>query len=266
MRPTDTNLKEFRSTLLTPNASLPKTLQPNCWIRSQKGIPLTCMLCLCITFISHSLSRGKASFAKGARNPFQVLCINAWRAMNTFSTNLADLEVVRQSCPKNLRASKEATEYEIRPEKQKRCETCELNNKDFSVSCRDCIFKTNMEGKFLPLIINHGSHPHPLNLIMMPTSYDYKFRCCGCGELGKSISYRCYDCNFNLHVGCVLLEPTASSSRHRHSLTLVYDSLEDTYWDNNICGFCNNERNRDHWFYYCSTCEIVAHIGCFVVD
>ncbi|PPS13496.1 hypothetical protein GOBAR_AA07084 [Gossypium barbadense] len=214
---------------------------------------------------------GKSLLCKRCQEPisgpmYQCMACNEYIFHKSCAEDPNDLEVVRQSGPKNLRASKEPTEYEIRPEKQKRCETCELNNKDFSVSCRDCIFKTNMEGKFLPLIINHGSHPHPLNLIMMPTSYDYKFRCCGCGELGKSISYRCYDCNFNLHVGCVLLEPTASSSRHRHSLTLVYDSLEDTYWDNNICGFCNNERNRDHWFYYCSTCEIVAHIGCFVVD
>ncbi|KAG8492404.1 hypothetical protein CXB51_009684 [Gossypium anomalum] len=170
-----------------------------------------------------------------------------------------NLKLVRKSCPKYLRASKEPSEYDLPPKKLKSCEMCELNKKDFSVSCRDCIFETNMEGKFLPLIINHESHLHPLNLIMMPPSFDYKFRCCGCGELGKSISYRCYDCNYNLHVGCVLLELTASSSRHSHNLTLVYESLEDTYWDKTSCEFCDKERNPEQWFYYCSTCEIVAH-------
>ncbi|KAA3453044.1 C1-like protein [Gossypium australe] len=197
---------------------------------------------------------------------YQCMECNKYIFHKSCAEDPGDLKLIRQSCPKNLRASKEPPGYELPPEKLKRCETCELNNKDFCVSCRDCIFETNMEGKFLPLIINHGSHSHPLNLIMMPPSYDYKFGCCGCGELGKSISYRCYDCNFNLHVGCVLLEHTATSIRHSHNLTLVYDSLEDTYWDKNSCDFCNNERKPEQWFYYCSTCEIVAHIGCCAVD
>ncbi|XP_040948279.1 uncharacterized protein [Gossypium hirsutum] len=80
---------------------------------------------------------------------YQCMECNEYIFHKSCAEDPCDLKLVRQSCPKNLRASKEPPGYELPPEKQKKCETCELNKKDFSVSCRDCIFKTNMEVRML---------------------------------------------------------------------------------------------------------------------
>lgn len=171
----------------------------------------------------------------------------------------SNLEFIRRNCPDYLKAT-EPKEYGFR-ETQK-CNMCE-ENKGFSRDCHDCLFQTTMKGQFLPIVVNHDSHAHPLNLIIMPISLNYEYGCCGCGEFGKSISYRCHGCNFNLHVRCVLLPPTACSPHHPlHVLTLAYDALDHNYWEKSYCVVCRKETNPEQWFYSCSLCNIVIHTGC----
>ncbi|XVF06873.1 hypothetical protein REPUB_Repub06bG0088700 [Reevesia pubescens] len=169
-----------------------------------------------------------------------------------------DLEHVRKNCPEHLRVSE--PEYLFKELRQ--CKICKSKDKDFSDSCHDCLFQTNIKGEFLPIIVNHESHAHPLNLVMMPLSYNYEFRCSGCGDFGHSISYRCYDCNFNLHVSCILLPRTISYDYDKHPLRLTYDSLEQNYLDKSYCEACKKERNPEHWFYYCPACESSTHLYC----
>ncbi|KAK8271980.1 hypothetical protein V6Z11_D11G298700 [Gossypium hirsutum] len=169
-----------------------------------------------------------------------------------------NLEQVGKNCPKYLRV----TEPEYLFPKKSNCKICEYKSKEFSDGCHDCLFQTNMEGEFLPIIVNHESHAHPLNLLMMPLSYNYEFRCSGCGGFGHSISYRCYDCNFNLHVSCMLLPQTVSYDYDKHPLRLTYDSLEQSYFEKSYCEACKKERNPGHWFYYCPACESSTHLDC----
>ncbi|XP_022720080.1 uncharacterized protein LOC111277910 [Durio zibethinus] len=169
-----------------------------------------------------------------------------------------DLDQVRQNCPDYLKA-REPKEYRF--SEICKCNICEEKKLSF-LDCHDCLFQTNMKSKFLPIVVNHESHAHPLNLIIMPPSLNYEFGCCGCGEFGKSISYRCYDCNFNLHVGCVSLPRTASSKHDKHTLRLTYDALDHNYWDKSYCVVCKKERNPEQWFYFCPICDTVTHIGC----
>ncbi|XVF42070.1 hypothetical protein PTKIN_Ptkin01aG0330500 [Pterospermum kingtungense] len=171
-----------------------------------------------------------------------------------------DLEHAREKCPKYLRVRE--PEYLFSKELRHNCSRCRSKQKDFSDSCHDCLFQTNMKGEFLPIIVNHESHAHPLNLVMMPLSYNYEFRCAACGDFGHSISYRCYDCNFNLHVSCILLPLTVHYDYDKHTLRLTYDSLEQNFSDKSYCEACKKERNPEHWFYYCPACESSTHLYC----
>lgn len=171
-----------------------------------------------------------------------------------------DLEHVWKNCPQYLKVRE--PEYLFPKDKRHNCSRCRYNQQNFSDSCHDCLFQTNMKGEFLPIIFNHESHAHPLNLVMMPLSYSYEFKCAGCGDFGHSISYRCYDCNFNLHVSCILLPLKVSYSYDKHPLRLTYDSLEQNYLDKSYCEACKEERNPEHWFYYCPACESSIHLYC----
>ncbi|GMI79258.1 hypothetical protein HRI_001595100 [Hibiscus trionum] len=171
-----------------------------------------------------------------------------------------DIEHVGKKCPEYLRLTQ--PEYLFPKDVRHNCKICKNKGKEFSDSCHDCLFQTNMKGAYLPIIVNHESHAHPLNLVMMPLSYNYEFRCSGCGDFGYSTSYRCYDCNFNLHVSCILLPQTISYEYDKHPLRLTYDSLEQSYLDKSYCEACKKERNPEHWFYYCPACEFTTHLDC----
>ncbi|PPR99820.1 hypothetical protein GOBAR_AA20842 [Gossypium barbadense] len=159
-----------------------------------------------------------------------------------------DLEQVGENCPKYLRVTE--PEYLFPENLRSNCKICKYKGTEFSDGCHDCLFQTNMKGGFLPIIVNHESHAHPLNLLMMPLSYNYEFRCSGCGDFGHSISYRCYDCNFNLHVSCILLPRTVSYNYDKHPLRLTYDSLEQSYLEKSYCeafitGLITMKRRRE---------------------
>ncbi|OMO98998.1 C1-like protein [Corchorus olitorius] len=174
-----------------------------------------------------------------------------------------NLELVRKNCPEFLKARE--PEYGFQKEQIQKCKICEEDhnrNRD-AYECSDCLVQINIKGKFLPIVVIHESHTHPLNLIMVPISVNYEFGCCGCGELGKSISYRCFDCNFNLHVDCLLLPRTLSGVKNnKQSLRLTYGSLEENWWDKTHCKVCNKEISPEYWFYYSPATESVTHIGC----
>ncbi|OMO98994.1 C1-like protein [Corchorus olitorius] len=151
------------------------------------------------------------------------------------------LEDARKNCPEYLR--------QVRPEYR------------FEKEKVYCLLQTIINGKLLPLVVNHESHAHPLNLIIVPISFNYEFGCCGCGDLGKSISYRCFDCNFNLHVRCVLLE-RAFKKDTKQTVRLNYGSLEENCWEKSNCDVCNTEISPEQWFYYNSATESTSHIRC----
>ncbi|KAK8633825.1 hypothetical protein V6N13_014660 [Hibiscus sabdariffa] len=91
-----------------------------------------------------------------------------------------DTEHVGKKCPEYLRLPQ--PEYLFPKDVRHNCKICKNKGKEFSDSCHDCLFQTNMKGEYLPIIVNHESHAHPLNLVMMPLSYNYEFRCSGCGR------------------------------------------------------------------------------------
>ncbi|KAE8684150.1 hypothetical protein F3Y22_tig00111151pilonHSYRG00136 [Hibiscus syriacus] len=145
--PTDKRLlKEFQGSPLTPESQplMPKNLFQMSWIsrcqKSTSGPHYQCFLG-CDEYI------------------FDKACAEL----------PSDIEIVGKNCPVYLRRSQ--PEYLFPKDKRRKCKICEDKDKEFSDSCHDCLLQTNMKGAFLPIIVNHESHAHPLNLLMMPLSY-----------------------------------------------------------------------------------------------
>ncbi|GLT47618.1 hypothetical protein SLA2020_213040 [Shorea laevis] len=168
-----------------------------------------------------------------------------------------DLEYLRRKRLPNL-SGRDQPDYNLFPEKQK-CEICQDINLE---NCHDCLLETNIKGKYLPIILHHKMHAHPLNLIIMPISYGYEYGCCGCSEIGQCISYRCFDCNFNLHVSCCFLPESYKHRAHRHNLVIASQFQGDYVREEYLCDICRKERIKEHWSYVCEDCKFVAHVAC----
>lgn len=167
-----------------------------------------------------------------------------------------NINVLERSCPLYLR--------EIRPKydfpTKHGCNNCD----QFFDGCYDCLLQTNLHHGFLPSIINYNKqHRHPLNLIIMPLEYNYLYQCCSCGKFGNSVSYKCYDCYYDVHVNCIFCPATVTFKNDKHSLSLTYSSSQDDS-DEYTCDICNKKGDRSQWFYQCGDgdCDLAVHIKC----
>ncbi|KDP32660.1 hypothetical protein JCGZ_13658 [Jatropha curcas] len=103
---------------------------------------------------------------------------------------------LRKNCPPFLK--KVPFDYDF--PNQYKCNLCQK----FSKFCSDCLLQTHIQSTFLPTIIRYKGHVHALNFIIMPPWVNFQFKCSKCDRIGNSISYKCYECNFDLHVDCAL--------------------------------------------------------------
>ena len=87
-----------------------------------------------------------------------------------------------------------------------------------SYSCKKCNARYHHKSCVeLPLRLHHPLHPiHPLILV------DQKSKCEICKEHHWEYIYRCYRCDFNLHVKCASLSPTLEAEFHDHPLTSIW--------------------------------------------
>lgn len=160
------------------------------------------------------------------------------------------IKAIAQNCPQYLRELSPRYEF-LNTHK---CRSCD----EFSTRCYDCLLETNLQGGFLPSILHHKWHEHPLNFIIMPHGFNYQYLCCTCGKLGKSISYKCYDCNYDLHINCALLPTTVSFKSDKHQLSLVRLGDYDEY----TCDICKEKRGRSYFCFLCRDCDLAVHIWC----
>ncbi|KAL0005805.1 hypothetical protein SO802_013366 [Lithocarpus litseifolius] len=128
-----------------------------------------------------------------------------------------------------------------------------------SYSCKEC------RGQYihhnscaeLPLGLHHPSHPdHPLILFGIYEYYSNKeeysrfSKCDVCGEKSFEYSYRCYHCNFNIHIRCSSFPLTIETEFHDHQLTHIW------YLTKFTCDFCGKEGNLP---YFCVQCDFIIH-------
>ncbi|KAJ9178509.1 hypothetical protein P3X46_010387 [Hevea brasiliensis] len=132
-----------------------------------------------------------------------------------------------------------------------KCSNCE----EFSYDCCDCFLQTHLNLGLLPTILYPKQHPHFLNFIIMPSKYNHQYKCCICDKLGSSVSYKCYDCFYDVHLNCVLPAPIQVKNGHRFILTSYPADIFG-------CDICNEEIEMGQLFYDCSDALINIHLRC----
>ena len=110
----------------------------------------------------------------------------------------------------------------------------------------------------LPLGLHHPLHPiHPL--ILSPYQIDYgkdiQFsNCVLCNESRNEYTYRCFRCDFNLHIKCTSLPLIMEAEFHDHPLTRIWKLFTFT------CDICGKEGKSMP--YQCHLCSFWVHERC----
>ncbi|KAK8308174.1 hypothetical protein V6Z11_D02G037700, partial [Gossypium hirsutum] len=99
--------------------------------------------------------------------------------------------------------------------------------------------------------IQHPFHPkHPLTLL--PKS-PYPSVCDLCGKEFEGFVYTCYDCKFDLHINCALLQSSIAAkfpnSLHPHLLFFIQNPNKEVEPDCSVC-----QKPISGPFYHCSDC------------
>ena len=120
-----------------------------------------------------------------------------------------------------------------------------------------CNFKIDVQCSLVPEILIHEGHTH--RLILSYTSFEQ--RCISCGYK-RNIIFCCATCEFALDFKCTTLPQTTRYKQREHPFTFSYTAADDS--GKYYCDICEEERNPNHWFYYCADCTYPAHPKCIL--
>ncbi|KAF2300317.1 hypothetical protein GH714_011733 [Hevea brasiliensis] len=196
-------------------------------------------------------------FARVAQSSFLALPINVLivREFNLHKF-CAESAPNLDKCPPFLRTVK-PDQHDFR--RTHKCGNCE----EFLDDCCDCLLQTHLNHGFLPTILHPKQHPHFLNFIIMPFKYNYQYKCCICDKLGSSVSYKCYDCFYDVHVNCVLPDLIIKTKNSGHRFFLIFNSSsDDKPGSKHQCDICNKEIDLGQPFYRCSMLDLQFHLRC----
>ncbi|KDP38351.1 hypothetical protein JCGZ_04276 [Jatropha curcas] len=169
----------------------------------------------------------------------------------TFHKLCAESSPDVKNCPRWLRKMK-PKQYDF--QKTYKCNNCA----EFSEDCYDCLFQTNVKHGFLPTILHQQRHQHFLNFIIMPFQYNYQYKCCICDKLGSSVSYKCYDCNYDVHVKCIL--PSTTWMRGNDYSLVSASSYHQDELEKYNCDICHEKIEASQLLYWCEEQDFI-HAG-----
>ncbi|PSR98796.1 Diacylglycerol kinase [Actinidia chinensis var. chinensis] len=147
------------------------------------------------------------------------------------------------------------------------CGACLRSSRGFFFECQWCGWYIDVGcalAMYTPMMSK--IHPHPLIFFDKANNL---FECNSCGQCCYTPFFRCFRCDFNLHVHCVSILPrTLKYNNHVHPLTLTNSPIKDhADEDDNAefyCGACEELRVLADPSYYCEECTYVAHPHCIV--
>ena len=146
-------------------------------------------------------------------------------------------------------------------EEYSKCEVCKECGAEYAYGCFRCNFNVHSKCASLPLTleseIESEVHGHPLVRIWK----SMKFTCDLCGKEGN-VPYLCAPCGFCIHKRCTFYLSKVKAIRHNHLLHLTCSSHEVHQSVSEFCELCVRKVDTEYAFYYCSSCNFVAHLDC----
>ena len=118
-------------------------------------------------------------------------------------------------------------------------------------SCVKCSFFLHESCANLPKTKRHPLHQHPLSLLPMKPSKD--FRCYACHRKCNGFTYSCETCRFRLDVQCSMISEILTHPGHDHALILSsVDSSQN-------CSCCDS---RTYPIFRCTSCAFALDFRC----
>uniref|UniRef100_A0A2N9J505 Phorbol-ester/DAG-type domain-containing protein n=1 Tax=Fagus sylvatica TaxID=28930 RepID=A0A2N9J505_FAGSY len=137
------------------------------------------------------------------------------------------------------------------------CDSCNYPCNGFTYGCESCRFYLDVQCGLVSDILTHKGHEHRLFLAITSD----KQSCNGCGSKKNEV-FRCTTCEFALDFKCATLPLATRYEKHEHPFTLSYTAEDDS--GEYYCDICEEERDPNHWFYYCAECSYPAHPKCII--
>ncbi|PWA64717.1 C1-like protein [Artemisia annua] len=142
-----------------------------------------------------------------------------------------------------------------------KCNGCFSWGNTFAYRCGiNCEFYVCVNCAFLPRVIKHESHNHPLTQLIDP-----EVLCNACNKWHVYISYACKDCDFILCMYCAMRSPKSLAHRYckGHEIPLTYVPVDD-HPEDFYCDICEEEMNPNFPLYHCHNHKSRSsfHLGC----
>jgi hypothetical protein len=143
------------------------------------------------------------------------------------------------------------------PSKTFWCDACGQICNGFTYRCEKCDFDLDVQCSLNLDIVIHEGHEH--RLILSNTPYKQKCNCC---DNERYQVFRCTTCEFALDFKCATLPLSTRYKQHDHPFKLCYTPEDDS--GEYYCDICEEERDPQHWYYYCAKCNYLAHPECIL--
>ncbi|PWA49640.1 C1-like protein [Artemisia annua] len=138
------------------------------------------------------------------------------------------------------------------------CTGCYSWGNTFVYRCETCGFHLCPNCAYLPNIIKHKTHNHPLIQVIDPQPL-----CKACTRWNTCISYVCKACEFQLCMFCAMRSPLSLGHRfcRGHEIPLTYPPVED-HPEDFYCDICEKEMHPKRPLYHCHDCKNSFHLDC----
>ncbi|GFQ05454.1 hypothetical protein PHJA_002689500 [Phtheirospermum japonicum] len=156
------------------------------------------------------------------------------------------------------------------------CVGCQRKCNGFAYACEECGFYVDVVCAFMHTSIMHDAHAKS-HILQPRRLFDFSLQtciCCGHNiEARFGIGYECNNCrNFSIHAKCALLPDTVTHKFDRHPLKLITTTttlhhhrslvVSDQNEEIMFCEICEEDIDREVWYYGCKECDQSFHIDC----
>jgi hypothetical protein len=141
------------------------------------------------------------------------------------------------------------------------CSVCFRQRRGFAYSIsHELLWFLDIQCSSIPETLEHEGHQHLFCLALDPQNR----KCKACTRDNEKYVFVCTSCDFILGIRCANLPLVAKHKYDTHLLKLTYAIENDS--GEYYCLICEEERDKEHWFYYCKECKFPVHPECVLFE